>query len=123
MIEFDLEKALAGEKVVTRDGREVTQLVNFMVMTGRSLCGVVDKELCTWLIDGSRRVAGQDVSRYKLFMAPKKHKGFIGVCMTNKRNTFISNPYDSADEVKEACEGSNLLSIIDLSDFEEGHGL
>ena len=29
MIKFDLEKALAGEKVITRNGEEVTQIVKF----------------------------------------------------------------------------------------------
>ena len=39
---FNLEAALRGEKVVTRDGREVTQLVKFEgVSEGQVLYGVV----------------------------------------------------------------------------------
>ena len=40
---FNLEAALRGEKVVTRDGREVTQLVKFKgVIPPQTLMGVVE---------------------------------------------------------------------------------
>jgi len=121
VIKFDLEKALAGDKVVTRDGREVTQLVNFVVMTDRSLCGVLDKELCTWLIDGSRYVSGVPVENYRLFMAPKKLSGFVNVYDDGRHGT-VHKTKTAADEWAEDMPRDCIrLTCIDLSQFEEAH--
>lgn len=52
---FNLEAALRGEKVVTRDGREVTQLVKFnLVNHAVALWGVVDGDPLpkSWYADG-----------------------------------------------------------------------
>ena len=45
---FNLEAALRGEKVVTRDGREVTQLVKFDVKSRWPCCGVLDGCILVW---------------------------------------------------------------------------
>ena len=53
MNKFNLERALTGEKVITRDGREVTQLTNFNVdAMYMRLTGVVGRELRYWHVDG-----------------------------------------------------------------------
>ena len=51
---FDLEKALNGAKVVTRDGREVRQLTKFEGVTTESysLVGVLGRYMCSWADDG-----------------------------------------------------------------------
>lgn len=74
LLPFDLDKALKGARVVTRDGREVTQLHLFV--TSRSiypLIGVVDDldEIQHWHRDG-RFYLGNDDSlsrRLDLFLA------------------------------------------------------
>lgn len=115
MIKFDLERALAGDKVVTRDGREVTQLTKFdldmntnmfyvaAVVDGGILCRFSQYGLCS-------EHNGSD-----LFMAPKKLSGFIVV-------------YADGHETREAAVKAGELvgvvkAVIDLSQFEEGHGL
>jgi hypothetical protein len=50
---FDLEKALAGEPVVTRDGQAVTQLTKFDCDSEYPLCAVIDGVLITYTINGS----------------------------------------------------------------------
>lgn len=50
--EFDLEEALNGAKVVTRDGREVTQLTKFKTIEEHCLYGVVDEEIHSWHKNG-----------------------------------------------------------------------
>lgn len=41
---FDLEKALAGERVVTRDGDEVTQITKFdLIRSEYFIRGVVER--------------------------------------------------------------------------------
>lgn len=118
MKSFNLEEALAGEKVITRDGREVTQLTHFDVMTDRSLCGVINKELCTWLIDGLRYVAGVDTPNYQLFMAPKKLSGFVNI-YSNEDECNIYPTKSGAD----AGSIKGRIACVDLSQFDEGHGL
>ena len=49
---FDLEKALNGAKVVTRDGREVSQFIKFDTYEKFSLYGVVNDEIQCWDIKG-----------------------------------------------------------------------
>jgi hypothetical protein len=49
---FNLEEALNGAKVVTRDGREVTQLTKFNADEDETLFGVVNKEIASWKDDG-----------------------------------------------------------------------
>ena len=49
---FNLEEALNGAKVVTRSGREVTQLHKFDVKKSHSLWGVLDDEVASWTIKG-----------------------------------------------------------------------
>jgi len=64
---FNLERALAGDKVITRDGREVTQLVHFKnVETSNDLFGVLEHCILSWKENGN--YWGDDV--FDLFMAP-----------------------------------------------------
>lgn len=49
---FNLEEALNGAKVVTRIGREVTQLHKFDVEKSHCLCGVLDEDILSWTING-----------------------------------------------------------------------
>ena len=65
---FNLEAALRGEKVVTRDGREVTQLVKFDVEDcNRPVVGVVDDSIYKWNPKGEWSLA-MDLSDLDLFM-------------------------------------------------------
>ena len=67
---FNLEAALRGEKVVTRDGREVTQLVKFnRVKPPVALWGVVDGANIplSWYVDGVQH-ALSNPSPLDLFM-------------------------------------------------------
>lgn len=45
---FNLQEAIAGKPLVTRDGRDVTQFVKFDVDTYFVLFGVVDGGICHW---------------------------------------------------------------------------
>ena len=49
---FNLEEALNGAKVITRDGRFVTQLIKFNADEGETLYGVVSNEIVSWMDDG-----------------------------------------------------------------------
>jgi hypothetical protein len=49
---FDLEKVIHGAKVVTRDGREVSQLTKFETYDKFCLYGLVDEQVYCWSIKG-----------------------------------------------------------------------
>jgi hypothetical protein len=49
---FDLQKALAGEQVITRGGKKVTQLTIFDVNNSFLLAGVIDGQLFKFLENG-----------------------------------------------------------------------
>lgn len=68
MILFNKDRALAGDPVITRDGREVKQLTWFE--DAQRWAGTIDAELKTWKGDGSFLF---DNAKYPLdlFMKPK----------------------------------------------------
>lgn len=70
LIPFDLEKALAGEPVVTRNGFEVTKLTTFEISRGVILVGVMGGDVQTWTKNGKWLESGM-TSDFDLFMKPK----------------------------------------------------
>ena len=85
MIPFDLEKALTGEKVVNKDGKEYEQFHLFKLMYHLPPLACVAKET------GAIHFLFEDGSingKALLFMAPKKIKLFIGI----KKTPFSCNP-------------------------------
>ena len=67
---FDLKKAIAGKKVVTRDGHEVTEFYYLPTVTSRfSICAVINGEAYLFTVLGKLVIEGQ--SDLDLFMAPE----------------------------------------------------
>ena len=67
---FDLDAALNGARVVTRNGKEVTQLTRFYdIESDECLCGVINAELQVWNEHG-KYLSDENESPYDLFMAP-----------------------------------------------------
>jgi hypothetical protein len=76
---FNLEKALAGEPVVTRIGEEVTQLHLFNAsITDYPLVGVLKDQIIHWCKNGKAYTTGGN-SHLDLFMAPKVIEGWVNV--------------------------------------------
>jgi hypothetical protein len=118
MDKFDLKRALAGDKVITRRGQEVNQLVVFKTNSGDALYGLnVDSDRVEQrLIDGRYSSVKRGIDS-DLFMAPKKLSGFVNV--TN----YFEMPVYKTREEADKCASSFRIACIDLSQFEEGHGL
>lgn len=66
---FNLEAALRGEKVITRDGREVTQLVKFTIDNPQyeAIYGVLGEVVTGWHVNGKYFKANEE-SAADLFM-------------------------------------------------------
>lgn len=77
---FDLEKAIAGEKMVTRDGREVQEFAYFKTSRApyEPIRSVIGGCVFSHNIDGSYLGKGnEDCS--DLFMAPKKRTVYVNI--------------------------------------------
>lgn len=95
---FNLEKALAGEPVVTRGGQEVTQLTAFETNSIYKLAGVVGGELYRFTEEGVYIV--NQVTNLDLVMKVKTHtvNGFeVPAPVTNPENMKVGVTYYGAD--------------------------
>ena len=104
MREFNLEQALAGHPVCTRDGRPVTQLVKFDVNEGYLLCGVIDGEFYRWGDDGTWGMDALD-----LFMAPTKKTGWVA----RYNNDYVWGVYK--DESEALVKAPGALSYHEIT--------
>lgn len=101
MEKFNLEKALAGEPVVTRDGREVTEIHCFKTCTkGFTVVAVIDGEKQGFHNDGSYWGNGND-HRLDLFMKPKVVEGWFNVYQEGDY-IWTSSAHNSEERAKQA---------------------
>jgi hypothetical protein len=106
---FDLQKALAGEPVVTRDGREVTQLTKFDAPNCLfPIAAVVAGELETFSIGGKFRIGGE--TKHDLFMATKtvKKEGWVNVYKNQSNDIECGHVFKNPEE---AAKYSNSFRI------------
>ena len=101
---FNLEKALAGDPVVTRNGRPVTNIHRFNDLNhNRRLYGVIDGKLCSFLENG--RFSSYELSEtdHDLFMAPKivKKSGWVNIYPNNRTGIDVFLTKISADRFAE----------------------
>ena len=76
MKEFNLKEALAGKPVITRDGKEVKQLIQFDSET-TNLFGVVDNSLISWYSNGV--YSSEYKSNFDLFMKTENSSIWVNV--------------------------------------------
>lgn len=98
---FNLERALAGAPVVTRDGRKVEQLVCFLgIKEERCVYGVIDKCLYAFTMNGS--LSGCGKTDCDLFMAPKKRTVWINLYEETAHSSRVGWYYNSEAEANES---------------------
>jgi hypothetical protein len=116
MEEFNLERALAGEPVCTRDGRDVTQLVVFNLKSTDSLYGVLDGELDRWTINGFYYL-NKIISEHDLFMKPKENAIWINVYKNKEGHLFITGvEYPNEESAKESADEFGYLKTLRITD-------
>lgn len=111
---FDLQKALAGEPVVTRDGKPVTQITKFDANERRyCVAAVIDCEIETFSIDGKFRI--EDISQYDLFMATKtvKKEGWVNLYkgFDGKYPVTGSTIFDTKDDAINQRSASFITTV------------
>ena len=99
---FDLSKALAGAKVVTRDGKTVTELHDFPSASEspfNQTAGVVDGVLLTWHRDG--RFLKSKESERDLFLASTRREGWVNIHSLTSTGAYLCSPSLSRKENSE----------------------
>lgn len=117
---FNLERALAGDKVVTRDGREVTFVGHFPKLTpGYRVAAIIagDQIIRQFGESGKYNMDGQEAIT-DLFMAPKTVKRWV--------NFYAEGGVvDFGTELLAKTNGKYCAGLIAIAvpvEFEEGYG-
>ena len=96
---FNLERALAGEPVITRDGRPVKIAgYNPDADIEYKICGWVDCEVESWRVDGLLSASIKDAA-IDLFMAPTERKEWIVRCLVDAVIYYEPFPTEEAAKV------------------------
>jgi hypothetical protein len=116
MIAFNLERALAGEPVITRDGHEVYELVKFDSVHSYPITGIIDGLLHRWTIDGKEFSHHSDESSLDLFMKPKENAIWVNVYKRIDGRLAIGNYYYTEAQANEKSLGCNSIKIIKITE-------
>lgn len=100
---FNLEAAINGAKVVTRQGNEVEQIMFFDVKHGRKcVVGVLDGEIHDWHEDG-HFFTDHEESVLDLFMASVSQVGWINIYKNNCDSKIYSTLEKATNKAYESC--------------------
>jgi hypothetical protein len=101
---FNLQEALAGKPVVTRNGRPVKIAgYNPDAKPQWKLAAWVDGNLDAWYTDGTQTCNGNRLTDSDLFMAPTERKEWI-VRVANPSNhidTYLAGPFKTLEAAKD----------------------
>jgi hypothetical protein len=119
MEEFNLERALAGEPVCTRDGNEVTQLTYFEAPKDLfSVVGVLKNEVYCWQTNGRFLQTQEDAK--DLFIKPKEKVIWVNVYKSVRGFLFLGHQFDTEEEAIDDAKGESIfvkrLRITDKPD-------
>lgn len=120
---FDLNAALAGGKVVTRDGVTVYGLHRFEGDNDTyCIYGVLYGSITTWDVDG-RFIGDHEEHLHDLFMAPITREAYINVYMDDLGRVFTGPAHPSMDEALAAkwvnIPSFNYIKTILIHQWEE----
>lgn len=114
MKKFSIERALAGDPVITRNGLKVTHIAHFSSMSNKNLIWVYagDDSVNYSYIDGKLRSDEKD-SDYDLFMESVKKKLFIKVAKKafgeGRYNTTCA--YENIDCLPKSNDDYQIIEI------------
>lgn len=102
--QFNLEEALKGAKVVTRDGREVSQLTKFDIDTNYLLFGVIKERnginiLAKWTNDGSYYTTSE--SKHDLFLAFEPKSIWANIHINDKGYPYVKDHFKTECDAKD----------------------
>lgn len=116
---FDLEKAINGAKVVTRDGREVLQLTKFECLNLYSLVGVVDGAIQKWTSEG---IFDNQISEshLDLFLAVEPIRIYKNVYRSIDGGIELGASHKTKEQaVKQCSDAKDYIKTIEITDEPE----
>jgi hypothetical protein len=115
--EFNLEKALSGTKVYTRNGRQVTEIYQFKTKRGaNTVVGVIDGCLYEWHESGVWDSTGK--TTYDLFIVPEVVCKYQNVYFNPKQNEMWMGGQlhdEEKDAVKAAGSSEYYIKTIKIT--------
>jgi hypothetical protein len=103
---FDLEKALNGAKVVTRDGKEVKELKKFEGLQIHILVGLIDGDVHCWNEDG--RPHNDYSGVYDLFIAVETKRVYVNVLQYANGDLWVgSECFPTFETAQNFCKNNN----------------
>jgi hypothetical protein len=96
---FNLEEALAGKTVVTRNGDPVTQIVKFDLKNNipYSIAGIHNGHICTWSYEGIFNISTDTQHQMDLFMSEVEKAQWINIWET-KNGYILSTNHNREDQ-------------------------
>jgi hypothetical protein len=122
---FDLEKAINGAKVVTRDGKEVKQLTYFDLSDDHKyhLYGVVGKSIRCWTITGQYEPSDDNYD-LDLFLAVEPQRIWVNVFKNKYGNLYVGFLTYVSKEIAIQCMDSaqpdKYIKTIEITDEPDG---
>lgn len=119
---FNLQQALAGKQVATRDGLPVTQLTLFTELSNeggqsKALAGVLEGDIKFFCPNGNYWPSG-DESPFDLFMAPTEYSYWVNIYPRYAHNGEriggghrISTTYPTKEEAREAALSDCIAQV------------
>jgi len=110
---FNLEKALAGEPVVTRDGTKVTEIHNFSTRHGEmTVFAIIEGSFLTFSKSGKHYSTIVD-SEFDLFMADTEK--WVNVYYNKEKDlAFCSETYESEIEARTGRLHTHYITTIQV---------
>jgi hypothetical protein len=117
---FDLEKVIHGARVITRDGREVTQLTKFETYDKFCLYGLVDEQVYCWSIKGE--YSDNSSCSMDLYIVGKVRRVWANVMKYANGDLFVSSKsfstLEAAENFAKNSKGfkRNYVKTIEITD-------
>jgi hypothetical protein len=103
---FSLEAALKGEKVITRDGREVTEIYHLKTLSDKNypILAIVEGRGEEYTLNG-RYYVDFKANKDDLFMAPKERVVWVNTYVSSNEEIW-GTVYASEDKADKAADGA-----------------
>lgn len=123
---FDLAKALNGERIVTRNGHEVSEILKFKISNPFCVFGVVNGCVECWDENGKYGQFNRQEYNLDLFMAPVKRQEWRGIYKSNTEKSGYRVGNYGFDTEQEAFDGrinamnpESFIKAVLIREWEE----
>lgn len=113
---FNLEKALAGDPVITRNCRKVLQISYFSDAQDQyKLMVLVEGRDCPISFYPTGKFYSSKEDDFDLFMAPKKIKGYIAILHLKNVGCYSTSLfYENKEILNAVLEGTKIQQIVEV---------